>query len=291
MTPPLRVLLNPHAGGRTLDPEDLRRELESEGVPALVEAVDPVDLGERVSACSDPLIGIAGGDGSQRTAAAALVGSGRTLAAIPTGRLNHFARRAGIDTIPAAAQAIRAGRSERVSVGRVNGKVFLNTAVVGAYGDFVNVRERLRPVLSTWPAAGIGAFLVFLRWPRVTTSVRTPDHELDCRTAMLWVGVGRDSFPEPHEAPRSAGGDALQVVVLPGGRSAAVGLATALLRYRFRGRDALAGESMEMFHAPWIEVESGGAVPIVLDGEPRILEPPVRLAIEANALRLVVGPA
>lgn len=289
----VHVLLNPKAGARApTDPADLTRTLASAGVIADVEAIDPTALAGRVRACSGrSLVAVAGGDGSHRTAASALLGAIAALAPIPTGRLNHFARRAGLDTVGAAAEAIRGGHRASIPLGRVGGEVFLDTAVVGAYPGFIRLRERLRPALSTWPAAAIASLLVLARWPRAPITVRSPNHEVRVQTAMLWVGVGRNSFPAPHEAPLPSVGDVLQVVLLTGGRRAAVGLTRALIRYHRSGRRPIPGSDMAVHHVPWIELDSAGPIPIALDGEPRSLEPPLRLDLAPEPLRLVVpGP-
>lgn len=289
---PLLVLLNPHAGGvRASDPTDLSRALEAEGVPAEVEAVDPAELVGRIEREKGhrSVIGVAGGDGSHAAAARALLGSDTALAPIPTGRLNHFARRARMATVAEAAAAIRARHRISISVGRLDERVFLDTAVIGAYGDFVDVRERLRPWLTTWPAAAVSGLLLLARWPRVQVSVRTPASERDTRSVMVWVGVGRNSFPEPHEAPLAGDVDAtLQLVILRGGRRSAAQLLVSLMRYRRWGHRGLEGDRLEVDHPPWIEVRSPAPVSLVLDGEAQVVEPPVRLALEPKALWLII---
>lgn len=292
---PLLVLLNPHAGGvRTTDPDELAGRLKDEGVPAQVEAVEPEELASRIEEvrAGRSAVAVAGGDGSHAAAARVLLGSDTALVPIPTGRLNHFARRAGIDTVPAAAAAIRGGRQTSISVGRLDGRMFLNTAVVGAYGEFVEVREKLRPWLTTWPAAGLSALRILARWPRAQLSVRVPDAQVETRTAMLWVGVGRNSFPEPHRAPLAAGPQAsLQLVILRGGRRSAPRLIRSLLRYRRIGHHAMEGEGLEVHHPRWIELHSPDPIPLVLDGEPQTVASPMRLGLEPDALRLIVPRA
>lgn len=290
-TGPVRVVFNPRAGGfRPTDPrEELARELEASGVSVEIETVAPTELATRVAEARGlPLIAVAGGDGSQRTAAAALLGSDTALAPVPTGRLNHFARRAGLATIADAARAIGAGGRARIAVGRVAGEAFLDTAVVGAYPEFIRLRERLRPRLTTWPAAAIAALVLLARWPRVPITFRTPDHQMEVRTLMLWVGVGRNSFPAPHKAPLPAASDVLQVVLLPGGRRSAARLAQLLFRYRLRGRPPIGGSGLTVLAVPWIELDSPGPIPIALDGEPRSMAPPLRLDLAEQPLQVVV---
>lgn len=284
----VRIVCNPAAGtGGRGGTTRLARELADAGVHAVLDLVEPTDLAEHVGRLEGaPMIAVAGGDGSMGTAAAALLGSDTALVPIPTGRLNHFARRLGVDSVPAGAAALASGRERRVAVGRADGAVFLNTAVIGAYADFVRLRERLRPLLTNWPAAACAAALVLGRRPSLAVTVRTPDRELRCRTTFLWVGVGRDSFPAPHEAPPAGPGDTLEVVLLEGGRRAALGLAWRVFRSRFGEGRAPSHRSADVFHTPWIEVGASRPVPITLDGETRWMTPPVRLRLEPGALRV-----
>ena len=86
----------------------------------------------------------AGGDGTVSAVAAAVARAGKTLAVIPTGTLNHFARDAGIPTELAQAMA-RAwhGRERAVDVGFVNGRIFLNNVSLGSYPRMVHERDAL----------------------------------------------------------------------------------------------------------------------------------------------------
>jgi diacylglycerol kinase family enzyme len=285
---PLTILMNAHAGLGRRGPEiELAKALAAHGITAVIEPVEPRRLAARVANLAGrPTLGVAGGDGTQRTAARVLVGSGTTLVPFPTGRLNHFARRLGLDTIDRVAASVAEGRVRSVAVGRVNDHVFVNTAVVGSYPGLVKTRERLRPFLTTWPAAAIASLYQLARWAPVTLVVRTPDAERECRTTMFWVGIGKGSFPAPHEAPVTTAAGDLEIVVLPGtSRLAAVRLVRALAGIK-RGRPPSAS-GLNVIHTRSVEVHSHRSLPIALDGEPRWLDPPLRFRFEPDALRVV----
>jgi diacylglycerol kinase family enzyme len=289
---PLPVLMNARAGlARPAGEVALARALAGEAVKAVIEEVAPGRLADRLERLRGrPMVGVAGGDGTQRTAARVLTGSGTVLVPFPTGRLNHFARRLGLDTLKAAAAAARRGVVRTLPVGRANGRVFINTAVTGAYPRFVRVRERLRPFLTSWPAAGAATLHGLALWPRVRLVVRSPATALECHTAMLWVGVGSGSYPAPHEAPVPRGDDALEVVILRGGgRRLALPLLTATALHRL-GHPRALERTAHLQLVPWIHLEADRPIPIALDGEPRLLHPPVTLRYEADALR-VIAPA
>lgn len=287
---PLPVLVNSRAGRpRPAAEAALARSLAEHHVTAVIEAVVPGELARHLERLAGmPMVGVAGGDGTQRTAARILAGSGSTLVPFPTGRLNHFARRLGLGTVGAAVAAVRTGRTRTLPVGRANGHVFMNTAIAGSYPGFVRVREALRPFLSTWPAAGVAAGHMLATWPRVKAVVRFPGAALDAHTALVWVGVGRGSYPAIHEAPLPAPGDGLEVVVLPGGgRFAALALIVATARHRLRG-NALE-RTAHLLRVPWLQLEMDHPVPLALDGEPRLVEPPVTLRYQPGALRVITA--
>jgi diacylglycerol kinase family enzyme len=287
----LRVLLNAHAGPRRQADEDrLADALGRHGVAVSIEAVEPPALREALARMAGAaMVGVAGGDGTLRTAARALAGTDTVLVPFPTGTLNHFARRLGIDTIEAAAVAARAGAVRALPVGRANDHVFLNTAVIGSYPRMVELRQRLQPYLTKWPAAVVAAAVLLARWPQVRLAVRMPDTKLNARTAMFWVGVGRGSFPAVHETPVPDPGEILEAVVLPGtGRRAAFALMAAVFRHRF-GNATAVERAMDVIRSPWFEIAADSPLSIALDGEPLRVDPPIRIRLEPQALRVVAA--
>ena len=79
-----------------------------------------------------------GGDGTLREVAEALArGRGEaSLAILPLGTANDFARAAGIPLEPAAALALLDQTARPIDLGAVNGKLFLNMAT-GGFGSKV----------------------------------------------------------------------------------------------------------------------------------------------------------
>ncbi len=57
------------------------------------------------------------------------------LAVFPAGTLNHFARSLELETHADAARAATHGSAGSVDVGRIDGRVFLNTAGLGGYPE------------------------------------------------------------------------------------------------------------------------------------------------------------
>src|SRR5919206_2234799 len=88
---------------------------------------------------------VGGGDGTVRTVAAVLAGTGVPLGILPLGTLNHFARDLGIPLeLDGAAAVIARGSARTIDVAEVNGEVFVNNSSIGIYPYMVLDRERRR---------------------------------------------------------------------------------------------------------------------------------------------------
>ena len=176
------VLLNASAGARGAGAVDtVRRAFRQAGVPVHVAVVEPGDLAERVRAVIDagaPVVGVAGGDGTLRTAAAELAGGATALLPIPTGSLNSFARGLGIRGVRGAARAVAHGTMDRVSVGMAEDRLFLNTATVGAYARIVRLRELLRRPLGRELATLTAAWSVLREAPAFEASLQAEDERI-----------------------------------------------------------------------------------------------------------------
>lgn len=127
---PLRLLVNPAAGGKPaspatehppLQPEEMRDQLAHGGLEVLLHVLDEDDDPGRLAAdaaASGQDVAVAGGDGTVRPAAAALVGTDAVLGVIPRGSWNNIATGWGLPREePDALRVIAAGARRRVDVG------------------------------------------------------------------------------------------------------------------------------------------------------------------------------
>lgn len=84
----------------------------------------------------------AGGDGTLNAVAAQACAQRRPFGVIPLGTFNYFARELGIPLDPAAAaRALIDGHLRPVTVGEVNGRIFLINASIGLYRRLIERRE------------------------------------------------------------------------------------------------------------------------------------------------------
>ena len=196
MQPGARIVIvrNPHSAS-ALDTATLRQALDGAGVSA-----DIVDIPkgpefdawiERLAGSHD-VIAAAGGDGTVSSVAAAVARANKTLAVIPTGRLNHFARDAGIPTkLDAAVALLRTGRPGAVDVGIVNDRFFLNNASLGSYPRMVDERTELeRRGRSRRIAAMVAVARTWWHLRSVTAALTVDGRDLIRRSPFIVVGNG-----------------------------------------------------------------------------------------------------
>ncbi|MFD8685851.1 diacylglycerol kinase family protein [Streptomyces sp. NPDC059651] len=144
------------------------------------------------------LVVVCGGDGTVRTVADALAGTGVGLAVVPCGTGNLLARNLGLPLHPAdALSAALSGGARRIDLGRIEGDglpATRFTAMAGAGLDAAmleNTGDRAKSVIG-WPAyvvAGVSS----LRAPRMSVSIRLDHGPVLHRTArmVLLANIGR----------------------------------------------------------------------------------------------------
>jgi diacylglycerol kinase family enzyme len=301
---PIPVFLNARAGTRSASAEALHEHF---GAAIAVTIIDPGSLGEAVGAAAaagEPIVGVAGGDGTMRTAAGALVRTQSALLPIPTGTLNTFARRQGIHDIQTAALALRAGHIRAVAIGTVQDEWFLNTLTFGEYARIVRRRERFRRVIGKWPAALIATAGTLATLRQMIVRLEVAGETLIRETPIVWIGVGWGSFPRLHEAHERRSHPDLEVVVLRSTtKRAAAATLLRLARRLVRDRTPVRDPQLEVLHAralslarpvsgtPGAVIADGLAIDATADGELLRTSGAVRVAVLDAGLRVMHRPA
>jgi len=258
------LLINPRSGSGSPSADELAHAARERGVePYLLEpGDDPRELALRSGA---EIVGIAGGDGSLAAVAAAALETGASFVCIPFGTRNHFARDAGLDRDDPVASlaAFDAGREERIDVGRVGGRLFLNNVSFGAYAGLVHRREHHR---RRGEALARAKALLAVARQRHRLHARIDGEPIDAR--VLFVGNNR------YEVELFTLGERGQLD------------AGELNLWTAAGWWPTAWEERS---ASSFRIELPVArVPAAIDGEPALLEPPFELESVAGALRLLV---
>jgi len=294
--PTICVLTNPNSGRNSRDAAAIRAALDAFGAQAELRHWKPgEDLAVAVrKAIADGFTTIvaAGGDGTVMGVAQAMVGQQARMAVLPLGTFNYFARGLGLPQEPKqAATAILAGSTRRISVGEVNGQVFLNNASVGIYPRILKEREAIygrfgrRRIAAHW-----SVIRTLLRFRSPMTIRLTIDGKTrHVKTPLIFVA--RSAYQLSHfglDASDTISDDAFALFIARGRtRGALLQLALRLMMKRVQlGRD------LDLIPARTIRIETLHPLPYVaFDGEKIRMPAPLDFRILVDALNIVVPAA
>jgi diacylglycerol kinase family enzyme len=132
------LILSPKAGSMTPEVEaKLRKAFAS----SLIVEFDPkMDLEKLVS--PKAMIIVAGGDGTIGWVVRRLADTKHPLGILSMGTFNNFAKSLHLPTtVDAAIRVIKSGKPRPITLGRLNGKLFLEAAVIGLFGETIAAGE------------------------------------------------------------------------------------------------------------------------------------------------------
>jgi diacylglycerol kinase family enzyme len=143
--PPKRafLIMNPRSGGGKVTKFALKEKAEALGAEvALLEGPGTVDvaaLARQAVADGADLLGVAGGDGTQALVAGIAAEHDLPFLVISAGTRNHFAMDLGLDRENPAAclDALTDGVEQRIDLGIISDRTFVNNASFGAYAEIV----------------------------------------------------------------------------------------------------------------------------------------------------------
>lgn len=233
------------------------------------------------------IIAAGGGDGTVHTVASALVHQSVTLAILPLGTLNHFAKDLGIPPdLEGSLNLLTHGKVREVDVGELNGNFFLNNSSLGLYPDQLRIRERWQPVLGKWAAAAVASAAVLARYPNLRMKIEVNEKTMNRRCAMVMIGNNEYALDRGNLTGRkSLSNHQLSIYVLrDGGRRSLFGLAARTL---FSSPEN--AEDFESYIAQEAVIQLGKrVVPVGLDGEIGYFSTPLKYRILPSALRVLV---
>ena len=271
MTRPV-LFVNPRSGGGKAERAGLAEQARERGIEAVV--LSPGDslaaLVDRAVADGADALGIAGGDGSLAVVAAAALAHDLPFVCVPAGTRNHFALDLGLDRndLVGSLDAFTDGIERRIDVAEVNGRLFLNNASLGIYGDAV--RE---PTYRDAKARTLLETAVSVLGPSAAaTGLELVDERGRIHRDPAVVLVSNNPYAlEPPHAPGTR-------PELDGGR-----LGVLVLNSPSSGPSA--GHT---WSATRLEIATSTPVHAGIDGESVDLTPPLRFAIRPGALRVLV---
>ena len=288
------VIVNSVSGIGAPDQTNRLQELfEETGLDAriaLSSTGSDVERLARLAAQSDsPIVVAAGGDGTIRGVASALVGTEKLLGILPLGTFNHLAKDLGLPLdLDGAVRVIADGNAARIDVGEVNGRIFLNNSSLGLYPSIVHAREqRQRLGQQKWPALVRASLEVLHRYPFLDVRFRIDGEEYTSRTPFLFIG-NNEYETESARIGGRARLDGGQLSLYFSNRTGRIGLLRlalrALLKQLPRDDQFVAMQTTELV----IETRRR-KVTVATDGEVVRMKPPLRYRIRPKALRVIVS--
>jgi len=283
------LIVNPVSGSFSREKVDLIMSgLRQRGLdPVLLlthGAEDPALFASRICAeTPDPLIVVAGGDGTVNGVLNGLTPGAATLGVVPLGTANVLARELKIASVDDALDRLARGDTRPISVGEIDcaGEKRLFLLMAGAGFDGAVVRGvRLAEKLTIGKGAYIlSALRVLLAWDRSELQVAGGGRKLSCHGIIICNAAkyGGNFVLAPEANIFSPG---FQVVCIAGGRLSYLKLA---LRVLF-GRGA-AGRQVTVFSAT--ELELAGEKAVQLDGD-YFEGAPLRVKSIPDLVRLIV---
>ena len=280
------LIINPRSGGGKAGKCELATEAERRGIRVItLEPGDNVrDLAERAIAQGADVIGMAGGDGSQAIVAATASRHDIAHVCVPAGTRNHFALDLGLDRadVVGALDAFTDGVERRIDLARAGEHVFVNNASLGVYARVVQSDSYRDAKLQTWARLlpdmlGPGAEPIDLQF-------ENPQGTRFVDAALVLVSNN------PYEVARLSGAG-----TRPRLDTGVLGVLAARIRragdiHELAALEA-AGQSQRYsglltWTAQEFQVTSEAPIPLGLDGEALVVEPPVRFQSLPGALRI-----
>jgi diacylglycerol kinase family enzyme len=290
----ISLIVNRRAGGfynsRALS--ELIATLERYGLqpePILVgKRGDPGDAARDALARGARTLVAAGGDGTVRAVASALLDSEAILGVLPMGTLNHFARDLQIPLdIESACSVIAHGAVAKIDVGEVNGRAFINNSGLGIYPRMVAWREEYqREGWAKWAALFWASVTVLRGMPFLQLRLTSAGAEVARLTPMIFIGNNEYELEGLSAGTRRRVDAGRLFIYAVNARTPGRLLHLSLLALLGRLRQPEDFESLCVVEA-WIETTRRW-LKVSLDGEVVRLETPLHYRTRPAALRVIV---
>lgn len=282
------LLVNPRSGGGAADSNHLVEEAAERGIGVilLTPGADLRALAEEAADNGADVLGVAGGDGSQALVADVVRRRGLAFVCVPAGTRNHFALDLGLDRadVAGALDAFEMAVEQRVDLGQVGDRVFVNNVSLGVYAEIIQADSYRDAKVGT-----AAAMLPDLLGPdRAPSDLRFlgPDGRVESNADVLLVSNNayqlRSLGGLGIRSRLDSGRLGLVALNIEGARdiAALVALESVGAIERFHG--------FQRWERPTIRVDATQEVSVGVDGEPLCLTPPLLFRSLPGALRVRV---
>jgi diacylglycerol kinase family enzyme len=280
------LIMNPKSGGGKATRFHLAEECEKRGIEAVMlePGDDLLQLAEDAIDRGADVIGMAGGDGSQALVATVAGRHDVPHVVIPAGTRNHFALDLGLDRddVVGALDAFGPAVERRIDMATVNGRVFVNNASLGLYAEIVQSAEYREAKLRT-----AAAMLPRLKGPDAEPfDLRHTGPDGKPRDGADVILVSNN----PYLLSSLDGGGTRERIDLGVLGVVAVRIEGAADLERFVALEALGQPARFSGWEEWatarFQVDSSAPVPVGVDGEALVLEPPLIFESVPGAVRV-----
>jgi len=278
------LIMNPRSGGGKVAKFGLKEKAEALGAQvALLEGPGTVDvaaLARQAVAAGVDLLGVAGGDGTQALVAGIAAEHDLPFLVISAGTRNHFAMDLGLDREDPAAcldALTDDGVEQRIDLGLIGDRTFVNNASFGAYAEIVES-----------PA--------YRDDKRGTTLQMLPEILNGHRGAKLTAKAGDATVTGPQAVLVSnnpyQGGDIAGLSRRARLDTGTLGVVAVTVNSALQAATLLRGtrgQGLTTLTADEVVVDAEvPEIPVGIDGETILMPTPVRCAIRPRALRVRV---
>lgn len=267
--------------------------LEKAGHKVAIDIVDGSGIVEAIKAAarrrSVDIVMAGGGDGTISAAAGLLMGGKKTLAVLPAGTMNLFARSLDVPLdLDRAVEAFASGRKRQVDMATANGRPFVHQFSIGMHAKMVRLREKMEfgSRLGKIKASASAAYQTLRNPPKLNVLLTVDGEEIRAKTAG--IGVSNNLFGEGHLPYADKPDDGVLGVYVTMARrpSHLFGFALGMARGKWRSNP-----HVEVYEGSKVVLELSNmrhAAHCVIDGELERSERRTEIEIHAGALTVLV---
>ncbi len=204
--PKTAVIYNPSSGSSSTSLADLKKAFKQyDGELFFLEITKGIEsLTKQIQNHKIKIIVAAGGDGTVNAVANIAVVTNTSMAILPLGTLNHFAKDLGLPIdLDEAVAVIATGKPVAVDYCTVNDTVFINNSSVGVYPITVAKREKISGIVGKWPAAFVATVHALMNLRILHLEFRYDGKKKTIKTPMVFVGNNKYDLDRVGLAQRS----------------------------------------------------------------------------------------